>query len=185
MSRAQEPDQQGFGGLDRPPPRRASHATLHIAPYSGHFLLPILELALRAWAPVSASIEQAMDAEVYQHCHPDWRASQRQAVEAACTAEDTEAWVALDDGGVVGFAVVTLHAEEGMGEISMVAVDPNQQGRGIGTALLQYAMAWMKARGMAVAMVETGGDPGHAAARRTYEKLGFGLFPIARYFRKL
>ena len=150
MSRVQEPDQQGFGGLHRPPSRRASHATLHIAPYSGHFLLPILELALRAWAPVFASIEQAMDAEGYQHFHPDWRASQRQAVEAACTAEDIEAWVTLDDGGMVGFAVVKLHAEEGMGEISMVAVAPNQQGRGIGTALLQHAMAWMKARGRPV-----------------------------------
>jgi hypothetical protein len=33
--------------------------------------------------------------------------------------------------------------------------------------------------------VETGGDPGHAPARRLYEQLGFGLFPIARYFKKL
>ena len=126
-----------------------------------------------------------MDAEVYQHFHPDWRESQRQAVEAACTAEDTDAWVALEDGGVVGFVVVKLHAADGMGEIYMIAVDPHQQGRGVGTALMQHALVWMKERGMAVAMVETGGDPGHAAARRTYEKLGFGLFPIARYFRKL
>jgi mycothiol synthase len=156
-----------------------------IEPYSGHFLLQILELSLRAWAPVFTSIEKAMDAEVYQHFHPDWRESQRKAVEAACTADDTDAWVALEDGGVVGFVVVKPHAEDDMGEIYMLAVDPNQQGRGIGTALMKYAMAWMKERGMAVAMVETGGDPGHAAARRTYEKLGFGLFPIARYFLKL
>jgi RimJ/RimL family protein N-acetyltransferase len=38
---------------------------------------------------------------------------------------------------------------------------------------------------MAVAMVETGGDPGHAASRRTYEKAGFVLLPIARYFKML
>jgi hypothetical protein len=44
---------------------------------------------------------------------------------------------------------------------------------------------WMKDAGMSIAMVETGGDPGHAPARRTYEKLGFGLLPIARYFKKL
>jgi ribosomal protein S18 acetylase RimI-like enzyme len=67
--------------------------------------------------------------------------SQRHAVEAACTAEDTDAWVALHDGGVVGFVVVKLHATEGMGEISMIAVDPHHQGRGIGTALLQHALA--------------------------------------------
>lgn len=38
---------------------------------------------------------------------------------------------------------------------------------------------------MSVAMVETGGDPGHERARHTYEKAGFELFPVARYFKKL
>jgi hypothetical protein len=38
---------------------------------------------------------------------------------------------------------------------------------------------------MGVAMVETGGDPGHAPARRTYEKAGFSLVPVARYFKAL
>ena len=37
----------------------------------------------------------------------------------------------------------------------------------------------------AEAVVETGGDPGHAAARRTYEKAGLVLLPIARYFKNL
>jgi RimJ/RimL family protein N-acetyltransferase len=36
-----------------------------------------------------------------------------------------------------------------------------------------------------MAMVETGGDPGHERARHTYEKVGFELFPVARYFKKL
>ncbi len=37
---------------------------------------------------------------------------------------------------------------------------------------------------MKVAMVETGGDPGHAAARRTYEKAVYVHLPtIARYFK--
>jgi hypothetical protein len=41
------------------------------------------------------------------------------------------------------------------------------QGRGIGTALTEFALDRLKDAGMRVAMVETGGDPGHAAARRT------------------
>jgi len=39
--------------------------------------------------------------------------------------------------------------------------------------------------GMSVAMVETGGDPGHERARHTYEKVGFKLWLVARYFKKL
>jgi hypothetical protein len=38
---------------------------------------------------------------------------------------------------------------------------------------------------MAVVTVETGGDPGHAPARATYESAGFTLFPISRYFKAL
>jgi GNAT superfamily N-acetyltransferase len=79
----------------------------------------------------------------------------------------------------------SIGVETRMGEIYMVAVDPDFQGHGIGTALTEFALNWMKEAGMSVAMVETGGDPGHAPARRTYEKLGFGLLPIARYFKKL
>jgi hypothetical protein len=38
---------------------------------------------------------------------------------------------------------------------------------------------------MVVAMVETGFDPGHALARRTYEGVGWILVPAARYFKAL
>jgi len=67
----------------------------------------------------------------------------------------------------------------------MVAVEPDFQGRGIGTALTEFALEQMKDAGLSVAMVETGGDPGHSPARQTYEKAGFRLLPIARYFKKL
>jgi hypothetical protein len=43
----------------------------------------------------------------------------------------------------------------------------------------------MKEAGMTIAMVETGGDPGHGPARAAYARAGFGLFPVARYFKKL
>ncbi len=39
--------------------------------------------------------------------------------------------------------------------------------------------------GMDIAVVETGGDPGHAPARALYGDVGFTLLPIARYFRLL
>ena len=38
---------------------------------------------------------------------------------------------------------------------------------------------------MAMVMVETGGDLGHAPARATYEGLGFQRWPVARYFKDL
>ena len=56
-----------------------------------------------------------------------------------------------------------------MGEIHMLAVDPDHQGSGIGTALTKFALARIKDAGMAVAMVETGatqGTPQRAARTR-------------------
>ena len=146
----------------------------------------VVGLSLRAWAPVFASIEQALGSEIYGLLFPDgWLASQRQAVEAVCASQEKRVWVAEVDGTTVGFVAVDLHPESSMGEIHMLAVDPDHQGNGIGTALTEFALARIKGAGMKVAMVETGGDPGHAAARRTYEKAGYLHLPIARYFKNL
>jgi ribosomal protein S18 acetylase RimI-like enzyme len=145
----------------------------------------VVNLSLRAWAPVFASIERAMGSEIFGQLHPDWRADQRQAVEDACAAQKLQVWVAEVGASTVGFVAVELHHDKNIGEIYMLAVDPDYQGNGIGTALTEFALDQIKDAGMAVAMVETGGDPGHAAARRTYEKAGYVQLPIARYFKKL
>lgn len=159
---------------------------MQIEPYDPRHLDRVIRLSLRAWTPVFDSIQNAMNADVYRAFYPHhWRVSQQKAVEDVCAAEDTNVWIAIDAGSTVGFIAVKLHAENSMGEIYMVAVDPDFQGRGIGSALIEFALAWMKDAGMSVAMVETGGDPGHAPARHTYEKVGFELFPVARYFKKL
>lgn len=159
---------------------------MQIEPYTPEHLDHLIRLSLRAWTPVFDSIHNVLDAEVYQAFYPDgWRMSQQTAVEDVCAANDTAVWVATDSGSAVGFVAIKLDSDSSMGEIYMVAVDPSFQGQGIGSTLIEFALAQMKAAGMSIAMVETGADPGHAAARRTYEKAGFGLLPIARYFKKL
>jgi ribosomal protein S18 acetylase RimI-like enzyme len=159
---------------------------MQIEPYAPCHLDPVIHLSLRAWTPVFDSLQNAMNTDVYQAFYPDhWRVSQQKAIEDVCTAKDTSVWVAIDAGSTVGFVAVKLHSEDSMGEIYMVAVDPDFQGRGIGSSLIEFALTQMKDAGMSIAMVETAGDPGHAPARHTYEKAGFELFPVARYFKTL
>ena len=158
---------------------------MHIQPYNHNQIGAVIRLSLRAWAPVFESIQGVMNPAVYAHFHPDRRVSQQQAVEDVCAAEDTDVWVAVEGSVIVGFVAVKLHPDNSLGEISMLAVDPDFQRRDIGAALTHFALAWMQEAGMAVARVETGADPGHGPARRTYEKAGFELLPIARYFKKL
>ena len=146
----------------------------------------VVDLSWRAWAPVFASLEQVLGSEIFRRQHPDWREDQRRAVEDVCAAKKGRVWVAEVGASTVGFVAVELHhPERSMGEITMLAVDPDYQGGGIGTALTEFALDRLKDAGMKVAIVETGGDPGHAAARRAYEKAGYVLLPIAKYFKNL
>ena len=159
---------------------------MKIQPYDTNHLDAVVRLSLRAWAPVFDSLKSILNPDVYQEFYPDgWGVSQEEAVKAVCAEAATRVWVAIEDDAAVGFVAVRLHSESKMGEIYMIAVDPDYQGRGIATALTDFALAWMRSQGMTIAMVETGGDPGHAPARRTYEKSGFDLLPLARYFKKL
>lgn len=159
---------------------------MRIEPYSANQLDSVIRLSLRAWTPVFDSLQKSLNADVYQAFYPDsWRISQQKAVEDVCSDEDTNVWVAINNESTIGFVAVKLQPEESMGEIYMVAVDPDFQRQGIGSALIEFALNWMKNAGMSIAMVETAGDSGHATARHTYEKAGFELFPIARYFKKL
>ena len=146
----------------------------------------IAELSLRAWAPVFESLERTLGPALFGRLHPDWKEDQRRAVERVCASQETRVWVAEVNGKIVGFVGTSVFdPERAMGEISILAVDPDHQASGIGTALTEFALDRLAEAGMRVAMVETGGDPGHAPARRTYEGAGFTLLPIARYFKNL
>ena len=146
---------------------------------------PVVELSLRAWAPVFSSIEQVLGHEIFVRLHGDWRQHQARAVRDTLADDAMQAWVAEAGHEVAGFVVATLYPERRLGEIVMLAVDPGSQRRGVGTALTEFATGWLRDSGMSVAMIGTGGDPGHAPARRVYEKADYSPIPLARYFKAL
>ena len=47
----------------------------------------MIDLSLRAWAPVFASLEQVLGSDIFRRMHPDWREDQQRAVEDVCTAK--------------------------------------------------------------------------------------------------
>ena len=146
----------------------------------------VVEFSLRAWAPVFASVREVIGDDIFLRLHPDWKANQEDAVRSSCTSDERDVFVAVDRGRPVGFVAIALNAfHERMGVIDIIGVDPDYQRRGISSRLTEYATKHMRSRGMDIAVVETGGDPGHAPARAAYETAGFTLLPIARYFRLL
>lgn len=143
----------------------------------------VVDLAVRAWAPVFASFATILGDDLYRRVHPDWEIHQSAAVREAIDRNDT--WVAVTGHRVVGFVNVVFDHDERAGEIYMIAVDPDEQRRGVATELTELALDEMRARGLDLATVATGGDPGHAPARRTYEKAGFTGCPQVWYARRL
>jgi len=148
---------------------------------------PVVEFSVRAWQPVFESMCRVLGSEIFRRVYPDWSAGQAQAVESVCRADGNLVWVAAEDGRPVGFVAVVLHGQGGLrsGEIEMVAVDPECQRRGIGLTLVSLAVEEVSKLGIPLAEIGTGGDPGHAAARRVYEKAGFTALPLVRYYKAL
>jgi ribosomal protein S18 acetylase RimI-like enzyme len=143
----------------------------------------VVELSLDAWAPVFESFRAMLGEELYRRVHPDWRSDQAASVRQALERNDT--WVAVDDGVVSGFVNVVFDADERAGELYMIAVAPEHQRQGVASALTERALDEMRARGLDLATVATGGDPGHAPARRTYERAGFTGAPQVWYAKLL
>lgn len=146
----------------------------------------IVQLSLAAWEPVFRSFEQVLGRGIYTLIWPDWQVSQSNVVESVF--KDREKFITLVaevDGVVAGFLTYELKLEEKQGEVYLLAVHPEYQNCGVGTALNNAALDQMKESGMKLATVETGGDPGHAPARRSYEKAGYTALPINRYFKDL
>jgi GNAT superfamily N-acetyltransferase len=148
---------------------------------------PIVELCLRAWEPVFRSVADKLGPQLNTLLHgEDWRDHQEREVRQTIARDGMRTWVADEDGQVAGFvSAAVVDPRRLIGEIAMLAVDPASQHRGIGAELTEVATDWLRESGMRVAFLDTGGDEGHAPARRVYERADFTSFPVVQYFKAL
>jgi ribosomal protein S18 acetylase RimI-like enzyme len=157
---------------------------LHIRTFTDQDLEAIVELSLLAWEPVFRSFEQVLGPAIFPLLYPDWRKSQAEGVATTCQNRDPSNVLVAELGlQVVGFLVFELKEETG--EVLLLAVHPDFQNQGIGTELNLAALREMKAAGKILAEVGTGGEEGHAPARRSYEKAGYTPLPLVRYYKDL
>ena len=159
---------------------------LRVRPFNSGDINDLIQLSLLAWEPVFAAWRRILGPTLYPLAiSPDWCKSQAEVVEKACRNEKLTTWVAEVDGKAVGFVSYELNDNTKIGEVYLLAVHPDYQNRGIGTALNLLALEKLKEGGMRVAEVGTGGDEGHAPARRSYEKAGYTGLPLMRYYKEL
>lgn len=159
---------------------------ISVVPYSAEYREALIELSLRAWEAVFPLMHQSVPNFVYECFYPaGWERRQADDVAFVLDAEPSGIDVALDGERPVGWVCTRMHPEDSMGEVYILAVDPPWRRRGIARRLIERAESRARGLGMRMLMVETGGDPGHAPARATYEAVGFERWPVARYFKDL
>ncbi|MBB5922578.1 mycothiol synthase [Actinoalloteichus hoggarensis] len=113
-----------------------------------------------------------------------WHPEQGGMSEADLVEKESETWfdpagflLAVDsDGGLLGFHWTKVHppgaaAGDAVGEVYVVGVDPDAQGRGLGGLLTRAGLRHLADRGLRHTMLYVEAD--NPAAIRVYERLGF------------
>ncbi len=94
----------------------------------------VVDLSLRAWEPVFTSLRTVLGDEVFQRLYPDWRSDQERAVTATCTSTLMNATGRRTRRSRPVRLPRQRDPATRLGVIEMLAVGPDRQGAGIGSA---------------------------------------------------
>jgi mycothiol synthase len=141
---------------------------------------PIPQRALPEWVTLRAFVPGMDEAAVVQVNNRafSWHPEQRRWDTSELAVREAQPWfdpkgflLAVDPAGrLLGFHWTKMHPG-GLGEVYVLAVDPDAQGSGLGVALTVLGLAHLREQGASQAMLYVESD--NTAALRTYQKLGF------------
>lgn len=141
-----------------------------------------VSVALKAGQIFHASYQNRLGAELDEKLHAAWRVDEAAAVIRMLQGGD--AFVALADGKVVGFAGFAVKGI--LGAIADNAVAPEYQGKGVEVKLYEAVLMELRKAGCKYASVKTSLDESNAPALEALKQVGFEKNqPGVRYYQLL
>jgi ribosomal protein S18 acetylase RimI-like enzyme len=101
------------------------------------------------------AIDQNVERELGILAGHDWRWRKARHVDEDCAANPEGVFVAEHQGTILGYISTRIDRESGKGRIPNLAVDRAARGHGVGRALIEHALQYMREQGMSFAMIET------------------------------
>ena len=128
----------------------------------------IHEIAVAGWLPIFTRYRHLVGEKMWDDVWGGW--------DQDWFRLDAESWhgrgiVTEVDGQVAGFATWS-GVNDILAEVGGNAVDPEYQGRGIGTAQIRWVVEHIRDEGHRCVKVHTGMDPAHGPARAAYRQAG-------------
>lgn len=124
-----------------------------IRPFQPSDLARIQEITVNSFE--SVSIDRNIEEQFGFVAGKDWTQRKSRDVTTDCEVLPEGVFVAEIDGAVAGYITTRLDRFTGIGRIPNLAVDAEFRGQGLGTRLIEHAIDWMQAQGMAMAKIET------------------------------
>lgn len=167
----------GVEAVHSPPLLGTADRIYRAAGFVDHAQLVLLEADLRSAPREVVGVHPASQAEKDRAgdidgraFRGDWRVGRLGLADAlAATPDSVMLWP--DDGE--GFVIVGVSTD--IAYIQRIAVDPHDQGRGVGRLLLRGAMAWARRRGARTMLLNTQSD--NEKATMLYRSESFDVLP--------
>ncbi len=142
------------------------HEELHLLARSIDRLPPAPTHRLRRGRPWHRSRVLDIDARAFDQF---WQFDKFTLKEARRATPTNRFMVSSESDGIAGYAVTGRAG--GRGYLQRLAVDPDFQGRGVGTSLVHDCLHWLHRKGVGMALVNT--QERNQRALALYERLGF------------
>jgi ribosomal protein S18 acetylase RimI-like enzyme len=140
-----------------------------IRPYRPEDLPRLREITIESFPEVS--IDRNIEQQFGLFGAHDWRDRKAKSIDRDCETNPAGVFVWEEDADILGYVTTRLDRYSGIGSIPNLAVEAESRSRGIGTALIRFAMDYLADQGMVMCRIETLEQ--NQRGQELYPKFGF------------